>query len=122
MDDLGFLRAGNLVGHVVKILEDAGKIALEWGSSNAVSYDISKTEVTLFSKSKPQKLASQLSETTFHFGGQAIALSKEATRWLGIWLDSRLKFHARFNERIKRAKTAEARIKSLCKVYIVQPW
>ena len=83
--------------------------------------DISNTEAILFSKSKPQNLASQLPEIRLHFGGQAIAFSKEATRWLGIWLDSRLNFHAHFNERIKSAKAAEARIKSLCKVYGLCP-
>lgn len=34
MDDLGFLTAGHSANYVRKILDEARKIALEWGSSN----------------------------------------------------------------------------------------
>ena len=50
MDDLGFIAAGSSVIEIRKILEIAGKITLSWGTHNAVTYDISKTEAMLFSK------------------------------------------------------------------------
>ena len=46
---------------------------------------------------------------------------KDATRWLAVWLDSHLNFAFHFNERMKKAKTAEARIKGLSKTYGLCP-
>lgn len=115
MDDLRFLIVGYLVSHIAKILEDAGKIALKWGSSNAISYDISKTEAILFLKSKLQKLASQLFEIRLHFGGEVIVFSKKTTRWLGIWLDSCLNFNMYFNERIKSGRQQKLGLKVFIK-------
>lgn len=63
-------------------------MALHWGKTNAVTYDNSKTEAILFSKARNQKLTKQLSETELRFGGHVISFSQEATRWLGMWLDS----------------------------------
>ena len=37
----------------------------------------------------------------------------EATRWLGIWLDTGLNFKAHYKLRLQKAKAAESRIKSL---------
>ena len=107
MDDLGFLAAGNSVVEIKKILEKAGKITLNWGSRNAVTYDIGKTEAMLFSKARKQKLLEQLTATELRFGGQTVRFNQEATRWLGIWLDSHLNFGPHFRERLKRAKTAD---------------
>lgn len=39
--------------------------------------------------------------------------NKEATRWLGVWLDSQLKFTSDINERVRRARTAELQIRDL---------
>lgn len=40
-------------------------------------------------------------------------INKEAKRWLGIWLDSQLKFTSHINERIRRDRAAEIQIKGL---------
>lgn len=50
MDNLGFLVAGTSILEIKKLLEKARKITLDWGTRNAVTYDISKTEAILFSK------------------------------------------------------------------------
>ncbi len=47
--------------------------------------------------------------------------NKEATRWLGVWLDSQLKFTAHINERVRRARVAKIQIKSLTKTYGLVP-
>lgn len=41
IDDLAFLAAGNSIIEIKKILEKAGKIPLDWGARNAVTYGIS---------------------------------------------------------------------------------
>ncbi len=71
----------------------------------------------LFSKARKKKLLKQLTATQLRFGGQTIRFNQEATRWLGIWLDSCLNFGSHFRERLKRAKTAETRIRGLSKTY-----
>lgn len=56
VDDLGFLAFGWSINIIGKLLEKVGKISLEWGSNNSVTYDISKTEAVLFSKARHQRL------------------------------------------------------------------
>lgn len=121
MDDLEFLAAGKSVIEIKEALEKAGQITLEWGTRNAVTYDISKTEAMLFSKARKQKLLEQLKAIQLRFGGQTIKFNQEATQWLGMWLDSRLSFGSHFRERLKRAKTAEAQIRGLTKTYGLPP-
>ncbi len=116
IDDLGFLTADRLVSKIAKTLEKVGRIALEWGANNAVTYDISKTEAVLFSKARRQKLT-KLLETRVRIGEETVCFKKEATRWLGIWLDSKLNFTFHVNERLKKAQAAEAQIKGLSRTY-----
>ena len=106
---------------IKKVLEKAGKITLEWGTRNAVTYNIRKTEAILFSKARKQKLLEQLTASQLRFDGQTIRFNQDATRWLGIWLDSGLNFGSHFRERLKRAKTVEAQIRRLTKTYGLPP-
>ena len=89
--------------------------------ANAVTYDISKTEAMLFSKSHRQRLIKQIQETKIKIGNEKIGFSKEATRWLGVRLDSQLKFTSHINERLRRARIAEVQIKSLTRTYGLAP-
>lgn len=80
---------------------------IEWGRLNAVTYDTSKTKAVLFSKSHRQRLNKQLRESKIKVGTKNILFNKETTRWLGVWLNTQLKFTSHINERVKRARTAE---------------
>ena len=117
IDDLGFLVAGHSVLEIKKSLEKAEKMALNWAAGYAVTYDISKTEAILFSKAQNQKLTKQLSTIPLRVGDQTIFFNKKATRWLGMWFDSRLTFNFHINEKLRKAKTAESRIKGPSKTY-----
>lgn len=75
----------------------------------------------LFSKAKKHKLLEQLTTTQLKFSGQTIRFNQKATQWLGIWLDNCLNFGPHFRERLKRAKTAETRIRRLSKTYELPP-
>lgn len=46
-----------------------------------------------------------------------IMLNKESTPWLGIWLDSRLKFISHINKQVRKACTVELQIKGLTRIY-----
>ena len=98
IDDLGFIASGSPVKEIVKALEKVAKEVIEWGKRNAVTYDTSKTEAVLFSKSHRQRLNKQLREAKIKVGIEKISFNKEATRWLGVWLDSQLKFTSHINE------------------------
>ena len=50
MDNLEFLIAGESMLEIKKLLEKVGKITLDWGTRNAVTYNITKTEAILISK------------------------------------------------------------------------
>ena len=102
VDDLGFIAASSSVEEVAKTLENVAQVVLKWGRLNAVTYDVSKTEAVLFSKSHRQRLNKQLREAKVKVGDEKVSFNKEATRWLGVWLDSQLKFTSHINERVKR--------------------
>lgn len=50
-------------------------------------------------------------------GSKKIKFKKEATQWLGVWLDFQLKFPSHINERVKRACAIKIQIKRLIKMY-----
>ncbi len=79
VNDLGFIASGNSVKVVVKSLKEDAHTVLEWGLLNAVTYDTSKTEAVLFSKSHRQRLSKQLREIKLKVGNERISFNKEAT-------------------------------------------
>lgn len=94
-----------------------GKIALDWVAHHAVTYDISKTEVILFSKAWNSKLWKQLSNTPLWLDDQSTFLNKKATQWLEMWLDGPLTFHFHVDDKLRYAKIAKSKIKSLSKIH-----
>lgn len=67
----------------------------------------------LFSKARKQKLLEQLTTTNLKFGGQSIRFNQKIIQQLNMWLDNCLNFGHHFREKLKKAKTAEAKIKGL---------
>ena len=120
VDDLGFIASGYSVKEITKALEKVAQTVIQWGKSNAVTYDIAKTEAAIFSKSHRQRLNKQIAKLDIRIG-QKVLSSIEATRWLGIWLDSQLKFTAHVNQKIKAAQAAEIQIKGLTRTYGMVP-
>ncbi len=55
VDNLGFLDNGNSIEEVAASLEKTGETVLRWEISNAVMYDIAKTEAILFSQTRSQR-------------------------------------------------------------------
>ena len=72
MDDLGFLVADKCILKIKKSLEKERKITLDWGTCNAVIYNINKMEAKLFFKARNQKLVKQLTTIELKFGCQTI--------------------------------------------------
>ena len=82
---------------------------------------MSKTEAVLFSKSYQQRLSKQLREAKIKLGNRNISFNKEATRWLGVWLNSQLKFISHINKRIQKAWNAEIQIKGQMQMRKIVP-
>ena len=74
----------------------------------------------MFFKACRQKLA-KLIETRLRISEETVLFKRDAVRWFGVWLDSHLNFAFHVNERMKKAKAAEAQIKGLSKTYRLCP-
>jgi ribonuclease HI len=54
-------------------------------------------------------------------GNGFIRFTKQATHWLGVWMDAHLTFKEHHNRCMKKARAAEARLRTLTKTYGVVP-
>ena len=53
--------------------------------------------------------------------GHYVPFNTEATRWLGVWLDSGLSFKAHYQTCMRKAQAAENRIQHLCQNHGLAP-
>ena len=75
---------GSSVKNIALTLEKVAKTVLQWGKTNAVTYDTAKMEAMIFSKSYRQRLNGQIRETKIRVGDERVMFNKEVTRWLGV--------------------------------------
>ena len=117
VDDVTWLVEGRDVGEVVQRLERCAAASLEWAEGNAVRFETSKTEAILFSRRKAHKRC----QAPIRVGSQTVRFAPEATRWLGLWLDSELRLVENRHRRITKARQAEARLRRIVSKYGVPP-
>ena len=84
VDDIGWWASGKDDDKVAAKLSAAAKVAVEWVEGNGVAFDHDKTEAALFHREMTAPTA------TVTVGANTVPFNKEATRWLGVWLDSQL--------------------------------
>ena len=113
-DDIGLLAPGYSVQEACKQLQQAAKVAIDWGCRNMVQFDAEKTEAALFTRKRGRKLQNQIQKARIIVGNHPATINQEATRWLGIWLDAGLTLKVHYHTRLRKARNAEARIHSLC--------
>jgi len=89
-------------------LSAAATAAIDWAARNGVAFDQRKTEAALFSRRR--KAAPEAAVTV---GDNTVPFNKEATRWLGIWLDSQLTLRERHATRLKNGRNALTRLRRL---------
>lgn len=65
-------------------LEKMGETVLKWGLSNAVTFDIAKTEAILFCQTQSKRVKDKISAIRLKLGEQDVRFNDKATRWLGI--------------------------------------
>jgi ribonuclease HI len=110
-DDVGWWVSGKDIAEVRQKLEKCASLSQEWAQKNTVIFDINKTEAALLSRKRKHKSAVNV--------GIQIApgifkpFNQQATRWLGIWLDSRFNPKDHHHKMMPKAYRAAARIRSL---------
>ena len=80
-----------------------------WVDHNAVRFETSKTEAILFSRRRRHRRC----QRGVRVGEQTVRFAQEATRLLGIWLDSALTLRENRRHRIGKARQAEASIRRM---------
>jgi len=121
-DDLGWVATGNDVIHVVSILDRCAARSIEWASRRGLQFDTAKTAAALFpcrpghrKHVRPKLTAKKRVRTG------SIRFTAQATRWLGVWMDVHLTLKEHHNQCMKKARAAEARLRSLTKTYGIVP-
>ncbi|KAL1980085.1 hypothetical protein VTN96DRAFT_4674 [Rasamsonia emersonii] len=87
-DDIGLIALGNSVDQACRQLQQAGEAAITWGQANTVQFDAEKTEATLFTRKRGRELRAQVQRARISIGAHQVSFNQDATRWLGIWLDT----------------------------------
>lgn len=111
VDDIGLVIECNELEEGTTRLERIARDTLQWGADNKVEFEVSKTEVLLFSRRK--KVLQAARSGIVRIGEQTFAIKQEATKWLGFWLDPKLSFKTHFENRMASARGALHRVASL---------
>jgi len=111
VDDVALVFECSDLKEGIRQLEGVAGNALQWGSDNKVEFEVSKTEVLVFSKRR--KILREAKDAAVSIGGKTFAIKLGATKWLGFWLDPKLSFKTHFEKRLSSAKEALQRVASL---------
>jgi len=103
-DDISWWAEGKEDQEVAAKLPKAAEVACGWASRNGVTFDHKKSEAMLFSRKRKEPTG------VVKAGGREIQFNKEATRWLGIWLDSHLTLRDHQRVMMKKGRKAMTRL------------
>ena len=122
VDDVEWVAIGCDVNQVGRNLEACARDSIDWAETGEVEFDSAKTEAALSTRRRGQK-KHLLPKMTgqIRVGNGFIKLNKEASRWLGVWMDAHLTFKEHHDQCIKKARTVEAGLRSLTGMYGVIP-
>jgi len=122
VDDLGWVATGSDVNHVVTILERCAAKSIEWASRRGLHINTAKTEVALFTRRRSHRKHLRPKLTAkIRVGNGTIRFNTQATRWLGVWMDAHLTFKEQHSRCMTKVRAAEARLRTLTKIYGVVP-
>ena len=111
MDDVTWFVEGSSVREVREQLEWCAQESLQWAESNAVRFEVSKMEAVLLSRKRGLVQASATEPV--RVGDFFFSFASEATRWLGVWLDSALTLRTSRRKALNRARAKETALKQL---------
>jgi len=102
---------GEDVGECTQRLEGCAREAQIWPKENACQFDIEKTQAILFTRKRSNKEPKM--KAKIRVGSHEVQYNKEATRWLGVWLDSMLALNDHTKKTFAKARRAQNRVRSL---------
>ena len=82
MDDIGLVIECDGLEDGTRQLELIAKDTMQWGLDNKVEFEVSKTEVLLFSRRR--KIFQAADKVVVRIGEQSFAIKHKATKWLGF--------------------------------------
>ena len=112
VDDVAWTTEGTTGNGISESLEQTAAAAQEWATANAVSFDTAKTEAILLSGRRKCKTPAA-PPRGIEVEGRTVHFNKQATRWLGVWLDSQLTLKDHHDVRMKKARNAQNRLRRL---------
>lgn len=110
IDDISITVSSTSLKKNIKILEREARRLFDLGTSNHIEFDLVKTELIHFTKSKDAQ------KTPITLPNGNIVKPKQLVRWLGIWFDSWLTFNQHIAIRIAQAKNAFFRMARLTSI------
>ena len=81
VDDIGLVVECDELEEGAEHLERIAEDTMQWGSDNKVEFEVSKTEVLVFSRRR--KTLQEAKAVSIRIGQQTLAIKQEATRWPG---------------------------------------
>ena len=107
IDDITLSTSSTSLKKNVRILEREAAKIYALGASNAIQFDLAKTELIHFTTSKEAKTAS------LRLPNDEVIQPKEVVRWLGVWFDQGLTFKYHVAFRVSQAKSTFYRMNRL---------
>jgi len=124
VEDLGWAVTGKDVAEVVRKLEACPAESIDWASRRDLQFDTAKTEAALFTPRRGHRKHLQPKLTArIKVRDGFVRFNTEATRWLGVWMDPHPTLKEHHNCCMKKARAAEARLRTLTRMHgIVPEW
>jgi len=101
VDDIGWWAEGKDDEAVAAKRSEAASASIGWAERNGVAFDHRKTEAVIFWMNR--KKGSE-AKAKVRVGDNEVPFNKEATRWLGVWLDSQLTLKEHHATRLKNGR------------------
>jgi len=111
VDDVAWVVEGEDVGECTQRLERCAAETTNWAKNNACQFDIEKTEAMLFTRRRQNKEPKM--NARVRVGDHEVPYNKDATRWLGVWLDNMLTQNDHAKKTLVKARKAQNRVRSL---------
>ena len=111
VNDVGWVVEGGDFGECTQRLEGCVNEAQKWAKENACQVGVEKPEAILFTPRKSNKEPKM--RARIRVGSNEVQYNKEATRWLGVWLDSMLTLNDHTKKIFAKARGAQNRVRSL---------
>jgi hypothetical protein len=107
VDDIAWWAEGKDDQAIAVKLSEAAAASLKWVVDNGVAFDHGKTEAALSHRKRSTPAAA------IKVGDRTVPFNREATRWLGVRLDSQLTMKEPHAIRLKRGRNAMNRLRRL---------